>query len=71
MCAFRCDLRQVAIGRLLKLGVSVPEMDLISGHRTVSRLMRSPHLSAESLARKLNTRHGADTAFLCSAVNAF
>lgn len=48
------DLRHEAISRFFELGLSVPEVSLISGHRDPRMLARYTHLKAEDLARKLN-----------------
>ena len=48
------DLRHEALSRFFELGLSVPEVALISGHKDVKMLMRYTHLRAEDLARKLN-----------------
>jgi integrase len=48
------DLRHEAISRFFELGLSVPEVSLISGHRDPRMLARYTHLKAEDLARKLS-----------------
>ncbi len=48
------DLRHEAISRFFEMGLSVPEVALISGHKDVKMLMRYTHLRADDLARKLN-----------------
>ncbi|WIW56874.1 site-specific integrase [Mesorhizobium mediterraneum] len=47
------DLRHEAISRLFELGLTVPEVASISGHRTVAQLMRYSHASQESVRAKL------------------
>jgi integrase len=47
------DLRHEAISRFFELGLSVPEVSLISGHRDPRMLARYTHLKAEDLAKKL------------------
>jgi integrase len=48
------DLRHEAISRFFEMGLSVPEVTLISGHRDVRMLFRYTHLRAEDVAAKLN-----------------
>ena len=47
------DLRHEAISRFFEMGLSVPEVALISGHRDPRMLFRYTHLRAEDVARKL------------------
>jgi integrase len=47
------DLRHEAISRFFELGLSVPEVSLISGHKDVRMLFRYTHLKPENLAAKL------------------
>lgn len=47
------DLRHEAISRFFELGLSVPEVALISGHRDYRMLLRYTHIRAEDVARKL------------------
>jgi len=47
------DLRHEAISRFFEMGLSVPEVALISGHRDYRMLFRYTHLRAEDVARKL------------------
>jgi integrase len=49
------DLRHEAISRFFELGLSVPEVALISGHRDSRMLFRYTHLRAEKIAEKLKT----------------
>lgn len=48
------DLRHEAISRFFELGLSVPEVALISGHRDFRMLFRYTHLRAEDVATKLH-----------------
>ncbi|OUR77838.1 integrase [Alphaproteobacteria bacterium 46_93_T64] len=48
------DLRHEAISRFFELGLSLPEVALISGHREPRMLMRYTHLKARTVAQKLN-----------------
>ncbi|MBV37368.1 MAG: integrase [Rhodospirillaceae bacterium] len=48
------DLRHEAISRFFELGLSIPEVALISGHRDPRMLFRYTHLRAEDVAEKLN-----------------
>lgn len=47
------DLRHEGVSRLFELGLSLPEVAAISGHKTWAMLRRYTHLSAEALADKL------------------
>ena len=47
------DLRHEAISRFFELGLSVPEVSLISGHKDTRMLFRYTHLKAEDVAKKL------------------
>nr|WP_082490205.1 site-specific integrase [Methylobacterium sp. Leaf122] len=47
------DLRHEAISRFFELGLSIPEVALISGHRDTKMLMRYTHIRPESLSIKL------------------
>jgi integrase len=47
------DLRHEAVSRFFEMGLSVPEVALISGHRDPRMLFRYTHLRPEDLARKL------------------
>lgn len=47
------DLRHEAISRFFELGLSVPEVALISGHKDVRMLFRYTHLRPEDVASKL------------------
>ena len=48
------DLRHEAISRFFEMGLSVPEVALISGHRDYRMLFRYTHLRAEDVAKKLS-----------------
>ena len=48
------DLRHEAISRLFEKGLSVPEVALISGHRTPSQLFRYAHADLKLIRRRLN-----------------
>ena len=47
------DLRHEAISRLFELGLSLPEVALISGHKDPRMLFRYTHLRAEDIVQKL------------------
>ena len=46
------DLRHEAISRFFEMGMSVPEVALISGHKDVRQLLRYTHLNPTSVFRK-------------------
>jgi integrase len=48
------DLRHEAVSRFFEMGLSMPEVALISGHRDPRMLFRYTHLRAEDVAKKLN-----------------
>ena len=48
------DLRHEAISRFFEMGLSVPEIALISGHRDPRMLFRYTHLRAEDVVKKLS-----------------
>ena len=50
------DLRHEALSRFCELGLSVPELSVISGHKDPRMLFRYAHLRADELARKLAGR---------------
>lgn len=50
------DLRHEAISRFFEIGLSLPEVALISGHRDPRMLLRYTQLRASDLARKLEGR---------------
>ena len=47
------DLRHEAISRFFELGLSVPEVSLISGHKDARMLFRYTHLKPENVAKKI------------------
>ena len=47
------DLRHEAISRFFEIGLSVPEVALISGHKDYRMLQRYTHLKPEQVALKL------------------
>jgi integrase len=47
------DLRHEALSRLFEAGLSVPEVAMVSGHRTPAMLFRYTHPRAEAVAVKL------------------
>lgn len=47
------DLRHEAISRFFEMGLSVPEVALISGHKDARMLFRYTHLKPEVVAKKL------------------
>ena len=47
------DLRHEAISRFFEMGLSLPEVSLISGHKDPRMLLRYTHLKAESVAKRL------------------
>ena len=49
------DLRHEAISRFFEMGLSVPEVALISGHKTPSQLFRYTNLRPRDLVQKLST----------------
>lgn len=48
------DLRHEAISRFFEMGLSVPEVALISGHRDMRMLFRYTHPLRETILKKLN-----------------
>lgn len=47
------DLRHEAVSRFFEMGLSIPEVALISGHRDPRMLFRYTHLRAENVAEKI------------------
>lgn len=47
------DLRHEAISRFFEMGLTMPEVALISGHRSPRMLMRYTHMSAAAIQTKL------------------
>lgn len=58
------DLRHEAISRFFEMGLSVPEVSLISGHKDARMLFRYTHLKAERVAQKLQSLDGGLDAHL-------
>jgi integrase len=50
------DLRHEAVSRFFELGLSVPEVALISGHKDPRMLFRYTHLRATDVAKKLRQK---------------
>jgi integrase len=48
------DLRHEAISRLFEAGLSIPEVALISGHKTYSQLAVYTHINAAAVLPKLD-----------------
>ena len=46
------DLRHEAVSRFFEIGMSVPEVALISGHKDVRQLFRYTHLNPENMFKK-------------------
>ena len=46
------DLRHESVSRFFEMGLSIPEVALISGHKDVRQLFRYTHLKAENLREK-------------------
>ena len=47
------DLRHEAISRFFELGLNMPEVTVISGHKDLQMLFRYTHLRAEELVGRL------------------
>ncbi|MHB9435694.1 MULTISPECIES: site-specific integrase [unclassified Mesorhizobium] len=58
------DLRHEAISRLFELGLTVPEVASISGHRTLAQLMRYSHANEWAVRMKLFAPHKMEVALL-------
>lgn len=54
------DLRHEAISRFFELGLSIPEVSLISGHKDVRMLFRYTHLKPNDVANKLKNLMKSD-----------
>lgn len=52
------DLRHESISRFFELGLTVPEVASISGHRDIRMLMRYAHANVGNLLKKLKTATG-------------
>jgi len=48
------DLRHEAISRFCEMGLTLPEVALISGHRDPRMLFRYTHLKAEDVAKRIS-----------------
>jgi integrase len=48
------DLRHEAISRFFEMGLSIPEVAVISGHKDARMLFRYTHLRAEDLVNKIS-----------------
>ncbi|WP_245163375.1 site-specific integrase [Bradyrhizobium vignae] len=48
------DLRHEAISRFFELGLTIPEVATISGHRDATMLLRYAHASSSAVFKKLN-----------------
>jgi len=46
------DLRHETFSRFFEVGMSVPEVALISGHKDVRQLFRYTHLNPENVLKK-------------------
>ena len=46
------DLRHESVSRFFEMGLSIPEVALISGHKDVRQLFRYTHLKPENLREK-------------------
>lgn len=55
------DLRHEAISRFFELGLSIPEVAAISGHRDTKMLMRYTHIRPESISKKLSLLSASNT----------
>ena len=58
------DLRHEAISRFFEMGLSVPEVALISGHKDYRMLTRYTHLRAEDVGKKLERLQAASNSDL-------
>jgi integrase len=54
------DLRHEAISRFCELGLTIPEVASISGHKDARMLMRYTHLRADDLAKRLAEKRWGD-----------
>jgi integrase len=50
------DLRHEAISRFFEIGLTIPEVALISGHRDPRMLFKYTHLRAEDIVSKINAK---------------
>jgi len=49
------DLRHEAISRFFEMGLSVPEVSLMSGHKDIRQLMKYTHIKICSISKKMNS----------------
>ncbi|MGH1573537.1 tyrosine-type recombinase/integrase [Methylobacterium sp. P31] len=47
------SMRHEAISRMFEMWLSIPEVSLVSGHRTLSCLQRYTHIRPENVAEQL------------------
>ena len=52
------DLRHEAISTFFERGLTVPEVQLMSGHRTLDQLMRYAHATSQAIKSKINSTGG-------------
>jgi integrase len=64
------DLRHEAISRLFERGLSVPEVAVVSGHRTPSMLLRYAHAFTDQIRRKLASDAHSELPVLAGAIAA-
>ena len=50
------DLRHEAVSRFFEMGLSLPEVALISGHKDYRMLARYTHMTAENVLNKLDAK---------------
>ena len=55
------DLRHEAISRFFEIGLTIPEITKISGHKTKSQLFRYAHADFTSIKKKLMIKHGGNS----------
>ena len=49
------DLRHEAISRLFELGLTIPEVTIVSGHKTKSQVLRYAHSDLLKIKEKLKS----------------
>lgn len=64
------DLRHEAVSRFFEIGLSLPEVAVISGHRDPRMLFRYTHLRPHELAQKLAGRRWQDLSQTCQHASA-
>lgn len=57
------DLRHEAISRFFEMGLTVPEVARLSGHKTVSQLFRYAHADLGQIMRVLSANEDQEMAF--------